>query len=121
MRRKVIGNYARNLYFPLMRMKRATVDMFNQRSDFEQVICSEDLTNKSLKESLEKLLFEELDNQIDSRFEQDCINKIKTANMKIFEMQDYALLIRLRLENALQFLQKRYLSHISGIQTKSSK
>ena len=34
MRRKVIGNYARNLYFPLMRMKRQVMDMFNMRNDF---------------------------------------------------------------------------------------
>lgn len=40
MRRKVVGIYARNLYFPLMKMKREVINAFSQRKDYEQFISA---------------------------------------------------------------------------------
>ena len=35
---KVISSYARQIYYPLIKMKRNIVQKFNTRKDFEQVI-----------------------------------------------------------------------------------
>lgn len=59
MRRKIISNYARNVYFPIQTMKREVNDQFNTRKDYEQVICARDISNNGIKESLAKLYFEE--------------------------------------------------------------
>lgn len=39
MKRKEISNYARYIYFPLMRLKRELIEQFSLRRDYEQVIC----------------------------------------------------------------------------------
>lgn len=83
MKRKEISCYARNVYFPLMRMKRELIEQFSLRRDYEQVICQEDVTNKGIVDSLALLLVEDRAIFEDTVLEQNCVNEIKSIVEKI--------------------------------------
>lgn len=76
MQRKVISLYARNIFFPLMRMKREVINTFNQRKDYDQVICGKDLSNQGIIDSLAQLIFHDVYKQDEQKFESTCMNRI---------------------------------------------
>ena len=83
--------------------------MFSLRKDYEQFICARDLANDAIKQSLSKLIYDEMDQHDNNNFEQSCLNVISSINWKMYDMQSFGLSIRLQLENLLQFFQLRYL------------
>ena len=88
MKKKVITLYARNIFFPLMRMKREIIQTYNERKDYDQVICGKDLSNQGIIDSLTQLIFHDLYKRDEQKFEQYCVNQISDINQKFYTLLD---------------------------------
>jgi len=51
---------------------------------------------------LENFYFEEIFQNVEMRFEQDCVNQIKQIDQKILQMEHYMIMMRMRFETTLQ-------------------
>lgn len=111
-RRKALQTYARGIYFPLMRFKSEMLFKLNQRNDFEQIIGTRSFTNSGIVKSMKSLLFENIEQQRVAQFEQSCLNDIKSIRTGIYQMEEFGIKIRLKLEFHLQVFQNIYLDLI---------